>query len=70
MRVKPIAGANLDEVFEAIAEEAILAAEKVECSKERFVEGLKDMEMSLKDRRLLMQSEIDADDQAADDDDD
>jgi hypothetical protein len=64
MRTTLIPGADLDETFEAIAQAAITAAERVPCSKARFAEGLKDMEMTLKDRRLMMEDEIKRDDDA------
>lgn len=46
------------EAFERIAEEAISAAEQVSCSMERFVEGLKDIEIAIRDRRHVSEDEV------------
>lgn len=56
---------TLDEVFDAIAQEAILAASRVECSKEAFCEGLKDIEVTVRERREMMEEEIEHDLRAA-----
>ena len=54
----PKPGQTLDEQFEAIAEEAIIKAEGVKCSMDRFVEGLRDIEIAIRERRAMSEDEI------------
>lgn len=49
-----------DREWERIAEEAISQCESVKCSLREFAEGLHDVEIALRDRRELAESEADA----------
>lgn len=44
---------RIEKQFETIAEEAVKAAEKVQCTIEDFAEGLKMIEDSVRERREL-----------------
>ena len=44
---------DLEEVFTQIAEDAIVKAENVKCSVEDFLEGLKQIEQAIRDRREM-----------------
>jgi hypothetical protein len=50
---------QIEQEFEKIAEEAISKAEHVDCSFARFIDGLKDIETTIRDRREMAQHEQD-----------
>lgn len=56
---KKAAKADPDDRWETIAEEAISAAEQVECDLGEFARGLRVIERSIRDRRELAADEAD-----------
>lgn len=50
--------AALEEEFEAIAREAIESAEAVKCDFSDFVEGLKSIEIEIRERRSMAEEEL------------
>lgn len=57
---KPMATIDLDATWEAVANGAIRAAENVECSLEDFAAGLREIELTIHERRLLADAEVSA----------
>lgn len=55
---KPSKAAQVEKAFEEIAQETIRRAEQVPCSLDRFVEGLRDIESALRDRRGISKEEL------------
>ncbi len=51
-------GADSDDRWDQIAEEAIREAEKVPCGLEEFARGLQVMEGTIRDRRQMAESEV------------
>lgn len=53
----PKTTSNLESRWERVAQDAIMAAERVECSLSEFAEGLRYIERDIKDRREMAEDE-------------
>lgn len=51
---------NLEEKFEEIAQEAIKEAERVKCTFADFVQGLRDIEGTVRERRQAAEEELES----------
>jgi hypothetical protein len=58
LKKKKGSAASLDDQFQAIADEAIEAAEQIDCSLVEFVDGLGTIIDALRDRKSVSEEEI------------